>query len=46
MRSEGKDDNEIYDYIDCIMEAWDDVKEGAYCNSLMEVGFCDDVSRV
>jgi hypothetical protein len=39
MRSEGVDQDVIDDAIDCLVEAWDDVPLGTYCNMLSEEGF-------
>ncbi len=45
MRSGGADQDVIDDAVDCLVEAWNDVPDGTYCNMLSEVGFCSAVSN-
>jgi hypothetical protein len=45
MRSGGADQDVIDDAVDCLVEAWNDVPDGTYCNMLSEIGFCSAVSN-
>lgn len=45
MMSDDLTHKKIDDVIECLVEAWGNIPDGNFCNSLTELGFCDAVSN-